>query len=103
MTFFHRFTHYFVEFCRERRLRTFLKVVQKNLQHTCSKRGGGGQRPFEQQALLANDGFPYHSIIIIVIGVVLFTHASLPTFEHPYEPLDNIPPSTGFLMALRLA
>ena len=49
MTFTHRFTHYFVEFCRDRRLRTFLKVVQKNLQHTCLKRGrGGGQRPFKQ-------------------------------------------------------
>ena len=47
MTFTHRFTHYFVEFCRDRRLRTFVKVVQKNLQHRCSKRGGG-QRPFEQ-------------------------------------------------------
>ena len=31
-----------VEFCRDRRLRTFLKVVQKNLQHTCLKRGRGG-------------------------------------------------------------
>ena len=50
MTFSNRFTHYFVEFCRDSRLRTFLEVVQKNLQHTCSKRGrgGGGQGPFEQ-------------------------------------------------------
>ena len=48
MTFSHIFTHYFIEFCRDRRLRTFLKVVQKNLQHTCSKQGGGAQRPFEQ-------------------------------------------------------
>ena len=40
--------HHFVKFCRDRRLRTFLKVVQKNLQHTCLKRGRGGQRPFKQ-------------------------------------------------------
>ena len=33
----HIFTHDFVEFCRDRCLRTFLKVVQKK-----------GQKPFEQ-------------------------------------------------------
>ena len=29
LTFSHRFVHYFVEFCRDRRLLTFLKVGQK--------------------------------------------------------------------------
>ena len=46
LTFFHRFTHYFVEFCRDRRLRTFLKVVQKNCNIRVQSKGG--QRPFEQ-------------------------------------------------------
>ena len=53
--------HYFVEFCRDRRLRTFLKVVQTNLQHTCSKRGGGVKgrlNNVKKNAQLVLDGFP---------------------------------------------
>ena len=54
--------HYFVEFCRDRRLRTFLKVIQKNLQHTCSKRGSGGVKGrlnnVKKNAQLVRDGFP---------------------------------------------
>ena len=63
MTFSHRFTHYFVEFCCDRLLRTFLKVVQKKLQQTCSKRGEGGSKAvwtmLKKTALLVFDGFPY--------------------------------------------
>ena len=44
--FFHIFTHYFVDFNRDRRLRTFLKIVQKYLQHTCLNEGGGGGKGF---------------------------------------------------------
>ena len=61
MTFSHRITHYFVEFCCDRRLRTFLKVVQKNLQHTCSKRGGRSKAVWtmlKKTALSAKGGFP---------------------------------------------
>ena len=52
--------HYFVEFCRDRRLRTFLKVGQKNLQHTCSKRGRvkGRLNNVKKTSQLANVGFP---------------------------------------------
>ena len=38
--FWESYTYNSVEFCRDRRFRTFLKVGQKKLQHTCSKRGG---------------------------------------------------------------
>ena len=54
--------HYFVEFCRDRRLRTF-ESRSKKLQHTCSKRGGGVKgclNNVKKTALLVDVGFPYH-------------------------------------------
>ena len=45
LTFFQRFTHYFVKFYRDRRLRTFLKVVQKNCNiHVQNEGEGGGSK-----------------------------------------------------------
>ena len=72
MTFTHRFTHYFVEFCRDRRLRTFLKVVQKNLQHTCLKRGrGGGQGPFKQCLKKLHNWFGMASLSMALENVIV--------------------------------
>ena len=54
LTFSHRFTHYFVDFCHNT---LFKKSLKKNCNTHVKK---GGQRPFEQKtALLVFDGFPY--------------------------------------------
>ena len=49
-------------FCRDRRLRTFLKVIKFFWQLTCSKRGGGGSKAVykvkKKLHLLVWDGFP---------------------------------------------
>ena len=58
---FHRFTHYFVEFCCDRRLRTFFKVLKKicNI-HVQNKGGGvkGNLNSVRKTALLDEEGFP---------------------------------------------
>ena len=51
----------FVEFCRDRRLRAFQKIHQKNLQHNVQNEGGGVKGFFnnvQKTADLVEEGTP---------------------------------------------
>ena len=65
---------YFVDFCRNRRLRAFYKVHKKHLQPRCSKRqrgGGGGFNGFLNKVKKMQNWYCAASIIAESIDYLL--------------------------------